>query len=253
MARTSLLPVPANLSPASFRGVLAGATAAYSIKKGVPTVQEISEYCTQRPATISKVIASPEFKTIMSSRGFPFEVAKLSPEQLFAVSIITDPSNRKPLASKLKQAGVSYAVYRAWLKQPHFSQYIQKISEDMLGEHVQDVHTRVLEKATNGDIQAIKLYYELTGRHDPQKQQMIDLNGIIGLLLEVITRYVPDTVALSKITQDIDIIMSGGVPRALEQFDVSRIASEPIDADVISDNDPENQPVGAVFDFEETL
>lgn len=250
MSKVSLLPVPSNVSPASFRGVLAGASAAYSIKKKVPSVEEISQYCSQRPQTIAKVIATPEFKTIMAARGFPFETARLSPEQYFAVGIITDPTNRKPLGTKLKQAGISFATYRAWLKQPHFAQYIEKISEDMLGEHVQDVHTRVLERATNGDMQAIKLYYELTGRHDPQKQQMVDLNGIIGLLLEVITRYVPDTTALSNITTDIGIIMSGGVPKALESFDVSRIAEEPIDAEIISDNDPENQPIGAVFDFE---
>ena len=248
----SLLAVPKNISPASFRGVIAGATAAYSVKKRVPSVEEITEYCSQRPATIAKVIASPEFKTLMQARGFPFETAKLSPEQMFAISIITDPTSRKPLSTKLKQAGISYPVYRAWLKQPHFQQYLEKIAEDMLGEHVADVHTRVLEKATNGDIQAIKLYYELTGRHDPQKQQMVDLQGIIGLLLEVITRYVPDTNALSKITSDIEIIMSGGVPKALESFDVSRIASEGnavediVDAEVVDD-----APIGAIFDFEE--
>lgn len=181
----------------------------------------------------------------MAARGYPFaDRTTLSPEQIFCVAILTNPTNRKPLATKLKTAGVTYATYRAWLKQPLFQQYITKISEDMLGEHVADVHTKVVEKATGGDIQAIKLYYELTGRHDPQRQQMVDLNGVIGLLLEVITRYVPDSVALGRITSDIETILSGGVPKALEQFDVSRIASGvgALDAEVVEDDEPLVRP-----------
>ena len=224
MKAVTLLPTPANCSAVSFRDVLAGASAAYTIHKSVPTIEQIAVFCTCRSKTISKVVATTEFKAVMAQRGFPFDQAKLSPEQYFAVGIITDPSNRKTLAVKLKQAGISYGQYRGWLKQPHFRDYISKVTEDMLGEHVQDVHTRVVERATSGDMAAIKLYYELTGRHDPQRQQMVDLQGIIGLMLEVITRYVPDTKALSSITKDIDLILSGGVPKALEQFDITRIA-----------------------------
>lgn len=244
-----LLPVPTNVSPATFRAVLAGATAAYSINKGIPTIEQIQKYCSCQVASISKVLVTSEFRSVMRLRGYPMETTTLSPEQVFAVSIITNPTNRKPLAAKLKMCGIPYSTYRAWLKQPHFMEYISKISEDMLGEHVADVHTRVVEKATGGDIQAIKLYYELTGRHDPQRQQMVDINNIIGLLLEVITRYVPDSVALSKITSDIDTILSGGVPKALETFDVSRIAADIVDAVVV----PDEEPVYAKdfnFDFE---
>lgn len=236
----TLLPTPEGVSAVMFRNVLAGASAAYTVHRGVPTVEQINVFCASTKKTISKVISTVEFKTVMKERGFPFDNVKLSPEQYFAVGIITDPSNRKPLAVKLKQAGITYAQYRGWLKQPHFRDYIGKISEDMLGEHIQDVHTRVVERATNGDMAAIKLYYELTGRHDPQRQQMVDLNGIIGLMLEVITRYVPDTKALQMITTDIDLILSGGVPKALEQFDVSVIAGgDIVEAEII----PELSPV----------
>ena len=239
----SLLPTPANISPAVFRAVLAGATAAYSINKGVPTIEQIRVYCNCTVPSISKTLASPEFKSVMRMRGYPMDHVTLSPEQIFAVGVITNPTNRKPLSAKLKMCGIPYATYRAWLKQPHFQQYLTKISEDMLGEHIADVHTRLTERAMGGEIQAIKLFYELNGRHDPQRQQMVDLNNIIGLLLEVITRYVPDSIALSHITKDIDVILSGGVPKALETFDVSRIAKDIVDAVVVPDEEP-------VFDFE---
>ena len=252
VVKPSLLVVPDGVSLHMFRNVIAGASAAYSVHRGVPTVEQIKVFTKCTMKTISKIVGTPEFKEVMGQRGFPFDNVKLSPEQYFAVGIITDPSNRKPLNVKLKQAGISYAQYRGWLKQPHFRDFISKVSEDMLGEHVQDVHTRVVERATNGDMAAIKLYYELTGRHDPQRQQMVDLQGIIGLMLEVITRYVPDTKALGHITSDIDLILSGGVPRALEQFDISRIAGGTAvieDAVIVSELAPVGEPIGDAFDF----
>jgi hypothetical protein len=247
---TSLIPTPKGIGHDTYRNIIAAATAAYSIKRRVPTIAEIAAHCSHQPQTISKVLVTEEFKELMRLRGFPFdEGAQLTPAQVFAVGIITDPTNRKDLRTKLKQAGITYATYRAWLKQPHFAQYITQISEQMLNEHVQDVHTKVVEKAAGGDIQAMRLYYELTGRHDPQKQQMVDLNGVIGLLLEVITRYVTDTTALSKITQDIDLILSGGTPRALEQFDMSRIIDgEVVELEPAPVSEPKvNEPIGDFF------
>ena len=249
----TLLQPPVGVSSHIFRTVLAGASAAYTVHRGVPTVEQIKVFCTCTLKTISKVIGTPEFKEVMNQRGFAWDNVKLTPEQYFAVSIITNPTNRKGLNDKLKQAGVKYATYRAWLKQPHFRDYISKVSEDMLGEHVQDVHTRVVERATNGDMAAIKLYYELTGRHDPQRQQMVDLQGIIGLILEVISRHVPNTQTLGLVTKDIDLILSGGVPRALEQFDVSRIAGGDLieDAVIVEDTEltPVGEAIGDIFDF----
>lgn len=245
-----LLAVPKGVGAETYRSVVAGVSAAYSMKRRVPTMAEIEAHCNNKPKTIARVISTPEFKALMKVRGFPMEEGpKLSPEQVFAVSIITDPTNKKPLAAKLKQAGITYPQYRAWLKQEHFREYVTKLTEDMITEHIGDVHTRLTEKATNGDIQAIKLYYEITGRHDPQRQQMVDLQGVIGLLLEIITRYVTDTNALRAITADVELVMAGGVPNALTSMDLGRIAgSDPatINGQVLTE-----KPVpDGFFDFE---
>lgn len=245
---TGLFESPAGVGKQTFIDVVAAATAAYNIKRRVPTVEEISAHTNREAKTISRVIVTPEFKELMRNRGYPFDHVKMTPEQVWAAAILTDPTNKKPLSAKLKQAGITMATYRAWLKQPHFKEYVETISEQMLGEHIQDVHTMVVNKATSGDLTAAKMYYELNGRLDPNKQQMTDLNGVIGLLLEVITRYVTDVGVLTKINKDIDVLLSGGTPRAMEEFDIARIAAgaeEIEDAVVVED-----APVGAFFDFE---
>lgn len=226
----TLVDVPKGMTPNTYRRVVAAASAAYTVKRGIPSVEEVVKYydgaTVNTPRIVTKALASPEFKSLMRARGYNFDAgAALSPEQFFAVSIITNPSDRRPLNAKLRAAGITYAQYRAWLKQPLFREYIAKVSEDMLGEHVADVHTRVVERATNGDVQAIKLYYELTGRHDPARQQMADVQAIIKLLLEIIMRYVTDVDVLARIHADVDRLLSGKPIDAISAFDVTRIAN----------------------------
>lgn len=231
-----------------FRRVIAGAAAAFLILKRLPTVAEIKQYSGVQERTISKVIATREFKDTMNARGFQWQQARLSPEQEFAVGIITDPTRKGDMNTKLRAAGVSYSQYRAWMKQPHFKDFISKVGEDMLGEHIQDVHTSVMNRATNGDINAAKLVYELTGRYDPARQQMVDLQNVIGLILEVITRYVRDTNTLDLIATDVAKIMAGGVPKALVTFDISENIE---DAVLVTDSVNEvTGPVGSLDNSE---
>ena len=235
-----------------FRRVIAGASAGFLILHRIPSVKEIKDYSGVQERTISKVIATREFKDTMQARGFQWQQAKLSPEQEFAVGIITDPTRKGDMNSKLRAAGVSYSQYRAWMKQPHFKDFISKVGEDMLGEHIQDVHTSVMNRATNGDINAAKLVYELTGRYDPARQQMVDLQNVIGLILEVITRYVRDPATLDAIATDVAIVMEGKTPKALGTFDITEniedavlVADTEFISDIINDG-PE-----PIFSFEE--
>ena len=79
MAPTGLFETPKGISPALFRGVVSGASAAYTIKRRIPTVDEIAAHCNHQPKNISKVIATKEFKELMPLRGFPFESAGVLP------------------------------------------------------------------------------------------------------------------------------------------------------------------------------
>lgn len=235
---------PQGVGEQSFKNVVAAAHTAYLARPNkdvLPSVDDIKNYCQHTKTTINKVIVSDEFKITMARRGVNWyqNSRAISPEQAFAISIVTNPTDRRDMRSKLKSAGISYAQYRAWLKQPVFSAAIKQIGEDMLGDHVHDVHTSLLNKAMDGkDINAIKLYYEITGRHDPAKQQMVDLERIIGLLLEVITRYVTDPVILTRISGDVEAIMAGKTPKystVPNNFDGA--VGDILDAQVVDDED----------------
>lgn len=203
--------VPAGTEDSTFRNIVSAAYTAYVGYKRMPSVEDIAEFSKHEKRTINRIIATPEFKTAIQSRGVPWDgLGGLSTEQHYALSILLNPTDRRTLQAKLKSCGITYPKYKAWLKEPKFSNYIKQQADEMLADHEADFHTVLASKGLNGDLNAIKYIYELTGRHNPQNNQVVDLQRVVGLLLEVITRHVTDATVLSQIVADITNVMPSG-------------------------------------------
>lgn len=212
----SVLTAPYGVSLETFRNVVSAAFTAYIHYKRLPSVDDITEFANVGKTTVLKVIQTEAFVQAIEDRGVVWRrTSGLTPEQTYTLSVITNPTDKRALGSKLKSCGVSYSKYRAWLKQPLFSKHIQQIAEDMLGDHMGDVHTAFLGQALNGNMKAIQLFYEMTGRHNPAQQQVVDLQRIIGLLLEIITKHVTNTDTLALISGDIEKVLTKNTPKAL--------------------------------------
>ena len=139
------------------------------------------------------------------------------------------------LKARLARAGVTYSVYRNWLKNPAFAKVIRGTAELALDDHLPDFHTKVIERGLSGDLNAIKFAYELTGRQDPAKQQMVDFNRLVMLLLEVISKYITDPVVLRSINSDVDSIMRGETPKALDVIPANYVASTVVEKPQVPD------------------
>lgn len=219
---------PGQTEPSTFRNVIAAAYTAYVHYRRLPSVEDIAEFSDHRPSTISRIIATDEFKTAIEARGVrwgPNPLNGISAEQHYAISILFNPTDRRPLAAKLKSAGVTYSKNKAWLKEPTFNNFVQQNAENMLGDHQADIHTAFLNKAMTGDLPAVKFYYELTGRHNPQANQVIDLQRVVGLLLESVSKHVTDADVLLRITAD----FAGAMPRGVSpSVPGSVVSAEPV-------------------------
>lgn len=168
----------------------------------LPSASGIKSLCEEHitDVELNKILSSDNFARSMASRGVPWRKSHgLSSLQMHVLAIVTDPTNKKPLATKLKQAGITYQQYRAWMREPAFFQYFNSITEGMLTDHIGDFNTVVTQKALNGDLNAIKYANELSGRHDPNKQAVLDLKSLVAQLLEIIMTEVTDTETLERI------------------------------------------------------
>lgn len=187
-------------------------------------------------AKISKVMNTTEFHLEMDRRGCRWTDSKrllyaLTPQQQMAVNILTNPTDRRTLDKKLSGIGISYSTYTAWMRQPGFKNAVEKISEQMLHDNIGNIHTRLVRKADEGDIQAIKLFYGITGRYNEGQQQILDFQRAVGLILEVISREVHDQETMRRISDGVNTVLSGGTPKSLtdvpNNYVPSVVISEP--------------------------
>lgn len=199
---------------------------------------------------ITRLLNSDDVYTGLSRRGIawprPYDPERtdaltvLSPQQQHAVLIVTDPTRSDSLRKRLELVGISYQTYRNWMKQPAFGNAIRALSEDVLQDNLASVHTSMTSKAMAGDVTAARLVYELSGRHDPAKQQMLDFSRIIGLVLESLTRHVTDPIILERLGTDLDVILAGDTPQIEGPQPDFSFAAQIIDAVEVPDDAEQN-------------
>lgn len=209
------LRIPKGHSERVFRNVISAAYTAWVGNRGsLPSVDDVHRYYPEvAKRKISAILATDEFAEAIRNRGIPWNNgnyrAGLTATQQFAISIITNPTDKRSLKNKLASAGVTYPQYRAWLKDPLFSRYLNSLTEGMLVDHVGDLHTALMNRALNGDLAAIKYVYELNGRFDPASRQMADVSVLVEKIIEIVMRNVSDPVVLSKIAGEMRGVISG--------------------------------------------
>lgn len=173
----------------------------------VPSLDLIDSGLDHAKPTIAKVMDSPGFRSAMEARGVTLTPNNgLTTHQSLALSILTNPTDRRNLQGKLKAAGVTYAQYRAWHKNPLFSSAFNRLTEGVMRDHTGDVLIQLTQKAVSGDLNAIKMHLEVSGRHDPRKQDAIDVQAFMTKLMEILMKRVTDPVMLQHIANDLNLM-----------------------------------------------
>lgn len=127
----------------------------------------------------------------------------LSPEQMAVVNSLLNLADKRSNSKKLEACGVSPATFANWKKDPIFLNYWRERAESLLGNSIGDVHIALIEAATAGDVGAIKLFYEITGRHVPGQQQAINVQATLVRAIEAIQKHVTDPAVLLAIANEI--------------------------------------------------
>lgn len=189
----------------NFKNIISAAYTAYVGNGGLtPTIDDVSRYSRCRKKTIARVLDTPEFLHAITARGVNWQKEKgLSSVQMLALNVLTNPADRRDIRAKLRSVGATYAQYQAWLREPLFRDKVNQLSEQMLGDNMINVHQALVNKASSGETRAIELYYQLTGRHDPAAKQVVEMQAIIRLLLEILTKRITDPKLLEQIADDI--------------------------------------------------
>ena len=205
--KTLHIPTPDGYTDHAFRGTLAAFHTAYMRNGHIPSVDDIHKLWPKLPKkTISGVIGTLEFQRALVHRGIQWDPKDgLSMEQQTVLLKLSDPFDRRGLASKLKDLGVPMPRFQAWLKQPLFSELYNQQTKANYEEALPAIRQRLIGNAEAGDQRAIELIFAMTGEWNPQQQHLEDARTIVLKIVEAIITHVKDAKTREAILSDVSL------------------------------------------------
>lgn len=222
----ALVSLPEGINADEFRTVLSATYMAYvggangAGTGAPPNIQEVMYYLggNFNEARVAVIMGTKAFKAACEARGIATENRPgLTVEQDLALSIILDPSAGKSLTTRLKKAGVSMAKYKAWKKQPVFKAHLDAIGSSILKELETDMMVTLGGLGADGDLNAIKFAYEVTGRHDPTQKQVMNAQELVVQFIGIIQKHITDPELLQAVGNDLLMLASAsGAAQAIK-------------------------------------
>lgn len=144
----------------------------------------------------------------LAIRGVSTET-HLTPEQDYALSILTDTSSNLNWNARMRRAGMSNAKLAAWRQNPTFDRALNSMAEQIAANS--DVALIELGRlAGDGNLRAIEKSLEISGRYNPAQQSTVDAIAIINRTVEVLSKHLSDQPDLLRaIAADLSKVRDG--------------------------------------------
>lgn len=188
-----------------FRSAVSAFDSAFRHSGKLPSVDEVHEFWPRIPkSTYASLFLTEEFREALKYRGIDWQTDNgLSIEQSTLLLKLTDFTDRRTLGVKLKELGIPMARYQAWMQQPLFKATYLKRTEESFKDAVPLALNRLIMNADGGDQRAIDKILEITGRWNPNQQQVEDVKRVVVGLVEAVIRHVTDAETRKAIMDDV--------------------------------------------------
>lgn len=205
------VPTPSGFTDYMFRAAVTAFDTAYRTNGKLPTVNEVHKFWSRIPVkTYAALFVTTEFKQALAYRGISWEVDDgLSIEQSMALLSLTDHTDRRSTASKMKDLGVPMSRYQAWLNNPLFMSSYNKRMEDSFQKHVPMALNKLMGNVEAGEQRAIEKYLEIQGRWNPAQMQLEDARKVIEIVVESVISEIKDEELLRRIFQRVQAAKVG--------------------------------------------
>lgn len=156
------------------------------------------------------------FKAYLVTRGVNINNENddlLTTEQLMLANMLLNTHDRRTEREKIKQlkdAGydVSPQKYHAWMRQDAFRNYLRTRAEDMFKGSDWKIRQSLVDTAEDGDVSAMKLFFEMTGIHTPRLEVGFNIQSVLAQVIEVIAKYTSPEIQ-KLIAEDIERVLDG--------------------------------------------
>ena len=140
----------------------------------------------------------------LQARGIPsYETPLdyLEPNFVLAVNLVVNPYDKRAVAAKLKEAGLTTKQWTGFLRQDKHQAYYRKRLDQIFDEDTQNDAKLALQRLIQaGDLQAIKHYHELQNIYRPQDNN--NVQAILLAIMEILTLHVEPSV-IGKVAESL--------------------------------------------------
>jgi hypothetical protein len=185
------------------RNIVDSIEAYYLLNGEVPPVTLIARETLLSEKDVKEWLLEPSLAAMLDRRGISITSNGLSPEMLACANVLLDFSDRRSKREKLLGLGITTQQYNAYLRNAKFNAYVTSRAEQLLPDTMHEAHTALLKNVERGDTNSLKLYYEITGRHNPAAANQFNPEALLTRIFEIITTRVKDPAVLDAIAQDI--------------------------------------------------
>lgn len=182
---------PSGVDLALFRRVVSAAYQAF-LQTGKLDNHLIERLSGLPKEAVEEIVGLEAYASVMACRGVDVsESTTISPQQDAALMILCDIGSKDSWGARLKKAGITQAVFEAWMRNPTFETRWREHAERILSNHSLAL-VQLGQKVAEGDLAAIKFQLEASGRYSAQQQQQIDFMAAMNRVLEVLANHLID-------------------------------------------------------------
>lgn len=197
--------------PATFKRAVGAIELEYRRQGRVPTVDEVHDSWPQIPLkTYGEMYAHPGFRDALRRHGIVLsDDLMLSQDQLAALALLTDISDRRSNGVKMAALGLNSGVLSAWMRNPVFREERSRRAREITEDSVATARERLAANVDGGDQRAIEFTMAMTGVYSPALAANQDAMKVVYAVLEAVQKHVEDPEVLRSILGEVQVAAKG--------------------------------------------
>lgn len=152
------------------------------------------------------LIRSLEFRGIVHPSFERNSTTLLTREQQAVIAALNNSRDNRSDVKKLSDLGVSARQFSGWMHSKRFTEHMRDSAENVLANSIADGHNALIRGVRKGDTNAIKLFFELTGRYNPAFENQVNLQDFMIKVIEAIQKHVRDPLVLQALAGELQMI-----------------------------------------------
>jgi homoserine acetyltransferase len=124
---------------------------------------------------------------------------------MFANALL-NANDKRSVRQLLELFKIKSPQYNAWLRDSAFQSYLRTRAEQIFESSDYEAYKALVRAVSNGDVNAIKFFFELRGIYNPKLTVNINIRSVMTEVIRVITDNVKDPQVIEVIATELERI-----------------------------------------------